>query len=235
MYFRECDRHNYLREKRPKSAISYLVLHYTSNDGDTARNNVDYFHSTALTNPASAHYFVDEREVACSVPWEYVAYHCGGKKYAGKAASFHTICRNYNSIGIEMCSRIDSGGGFYIKEETYKNAAEFTAKLMHDYNVSIDRVIRHYDVTGKSCPQPLVDNRAWDNFKKLVMKYYNGEVEKMPAVFQSIEEVPAGEFRECISELVKDGIIKGDGNGLNLTYENVRMLVFLRRMIKKYA
>lgn len=235
MYFKQCDEHNFLKEERGKSAIKYIVVHYTANDGDTARNNVDYYHREKLKNPASAHYFVDEREVACSVPWEFVAYHCGGQKYKGKNPSHYMLCRNFNSIGVEMCSRVDSGGGFYIKDETYKNAAEFVAGLMKTYNVKIDRVIRHYDVTGKQCPAPLVDARAWDNFKKLVLKYYNGEVAKVPTVYQSVDDIPAGEFRDCVSELVRDGIIKGDGNGLNLTYENVRMLVFLRRMIKKYA
>ena len=32
------------------------------------------------------------------------------------------------------------------------NAVELVKKLMAEYNIPADRVIRHYDVTGKPCP-----------------------------------------------------------------------------------
>ncbi|MFR7442983.1 MAG: hypothetical protein ACLUUO_05300 [Sellimonas intestinalis] len=36
---------------------------------------------------------------------------------------------------------------------------------MKQYNIPIDRVIRHYDVTGKLCPAYFVDETAWAAFK----------------------------------------------------------------------
>ena len=37
---------------------------------------------------------------------------------------------------------------------------------MKKYNIPIENVVRHYDVTGKLCPQPFVNNNAaWNNFK----------------------------------------------------------------------
>ena len=41
---------------------------------------------------------------------------------------------------------------------------------MSKWNIPIDRVIRHYDVTGKICPEPYVrDEAAWQNFKNRVI------------------------------------------------------------------
>ncbi len=42
---------------------------------------------------------------------------------------------------------------------------------MDKYGVPADRVIRHYDVTGKICPNPYVYNttvHTWDEFKRLI-------------------------------------------------------------------
>ena len=47
--------------KRPNSAIKYLVIHYTSGKGDTAKANCSYFYS--VYRGASAHYFVDEDSI----------------------------------------------------------------------------------------------------------------------------------------------------------------------------
>ena len=78
--------------------IRYIVIHYTSNDGDTAKNNVDYYARASLK--ASAHYYVDEYEIWQSVKEGDTAYHCGTETNYK-----HEWCRNSNSIGIEICSR----------------------------------------------------------------------------------------------------------------------------------
>ena len=41
-------------------------------------------------------------------------------------------------------------------------------ELMDKYGLDSSRVLRHYDVMGKKCPAPWVnDPRAWMNFKSL--------------------------------------------------------------------
>lgn len=130
-----------------KSPVQYIVVHYTANKGDTARNNADYF--AREETKTSAHYFVDEKEVWQSVKDEDTAYHCGAKTYK------HPLCRNYNSIGVEMCIW-DKGGK--VRPGTVEKAAEVVRGLMARYNVPLERVLRHYDVTGKNCPLPMVEN-----------------------------------------------------------------------------
>lgn len=147
---------------RNTSTIKYIVIHYTANNGDTAAGNGNYFKNNIVKS--SAHYFVDEKNVLQSVPDNYAAYHCGALCYK------HKYCRNSNSIGIELCSYKDNKGNYYFATETIDNAIELTKQLMKKYNISVDNVIRHYDVTGKICPAPFVNNNiAWTNFKaKLV-------------------------------------------------------------------
>ena len=57
--------------KRPISSIKYIVIHYTSNDGDTDEANANYFKRNV---GVSSHYFVDDDSITRSVPDNYVAY-----------------------------------------------------------------------------------------------------------------------------------------------------------------
>lgn len=128
---------------RSFSAIKYIVVHYTANDGDTAENNGNYFKNNYVG--ASAHYFVDDDSVCQSVPDNYIAWHCGANSYK------HSECRNGNSIGVELCDH-RKNGVVYPTNETIANALELVESLMKKYNVPKANVIRHYDVTGKLCP-----------------------------------------------------------------------------------
>ena len=157
MKYKACNSTNF--KKGRISDIKFIVIHFTANNGDTAKNNADYFANNNNLS-ASAHYFVDEKEVWQSVNDGDTAWHCGGTSYK------HPSCRNANSIGVEMCSRKDSSGKYYIKEETIKNTIELVKTLMAEHNIPIENVIRHYDVTGKNCPAPLVENAdKWVEFK----------------------------------------------------------------------
>lgn len=144
-----------------KKSNTYIVIHFTGNNGDTAKGNTTYFKST--NRGASAHYFVDTKEIWQCVEDTNTAWHCGTK------GTYYCDCRNNNSIGIEMCS-VKENGVFKIPEATIYNTIELTKSLMKKYNIPASRVIRHYDVTHKMCPEPFVrDINQWNDFKsKLV-------------------------------------------------------------------
>lgn len=158
------------------SRIKYIVIHYTANNGDTALGNTNYFKSY---RGASAHYFVDEKSIYQSIEDKNIAWHCGANSYR------HRDCRNYNSLGVELCS-IKVNGKYAFKPETVKNAVELVKTLMAKYKVPIDRVIRHYDVTGKRCPEPFVaDEKAWQNFKSQLTNTKPTEAEDDEVVTES--------------------------------------------------
>lgn len=155
------NRANYGRQ-RPTSDIKYIVIHYTANDGDTDENNGKYFANNVTKS--SAHYFVDDDSITQSVPDNYVGYSVGGNRYANYkqtgGAKFYKTCNNSNSISIELCDDVKNGV-IYPSAKTIANALDLARLLMRKYNVPADRVIRHFDVTGKICPAYWVDNAKW--------------------------------------------------------------------------
>lgn len=144
--------------------VRYIVIHFTANDGDTDEGNAKYFNS--VNRKASAHYFVDEDSVTKVVKDEDTAWHCGDtQKYNNDGATYKNLCSNNNSIGVEMCSD-KIRNSYVITKETQKNTIELVRMLMKKHNVPIENVIRHYDVTGKICPEPFVKSATeWTLFK----------------------------------------------------------------------
>lgn len=138
--------------------IRYIVVHYVGALGG-AEANCKYFHS--VNRGASAHYFVGHAgEVWQCVLDEDCAWHCGARNYV------HATCRNDNSIGVEMCCRQDAKGNWYFEATTIASTIDLVKELMAKYDIPVEHVIRHFDVTGKVCPQPFVkDNNAWRAFK----------------------------------------------------------------------
>ncbi len=152
--FRQAARGNYFPGRA--GPIRYIVVHYTANRGDTAKNNADYFARTVTKT--SAHYFVDESEIWQSVLETDTAWHCGSDYPQ------HPCCRNYNSIGVEMCNSVGR-----VPEATRERTVAFVRELMVRYGIPKENVLRHFDVTGKWCPAPWVNDRGeWEKFKTML-------------------------------------------------------------------
>lgn len=169
--------------------VEWIVMHYTANDGDSSAANASYF-QRPLDPVASAHYFVDDREIVQSVPEDYVAYHCGAKQY------FHPTCRNANSIGVELCDTVRNGT-VMATERTLDNAAQLVSRLLKKYGLGTERVITHYDVTHKLCPAYWVQDRS--GFEKFLNRV------------QEVEEVTEKSYvlvndrKVDVERILKDG------------------------------
>lgn len=155
--------------------IKYIVLHYVGALGG-AEANCGYYASKYIG--ASAHYFVGfDGEIWQSVEDGDIAWHCGAKNY------LHPECRNSNSIGIELCVRNKGSQNadsqdWYFEDATVKAAEELVRYLMEKYEVDEEHVIRHYDITGKICPNPYVYNHTehkWDEFKEKISENVDSE------------------------------------------------------------
>lgn len=136
--------------------IDYIVVHYVG-AVSTAYNNASYF--STVDRQASAHYFVDESEIWRVVAEKDIAWHCGS------SYGYYNDARNSNSIGIEMCCKYVNGY-LDIIPAVEDATAELVRDLMARYNIPADRVVRHWDVTRKECPEPMVSSYArWLAFK----------------------------------------------------------------------
>ena len=237
--------------QRMLSKIKYIVVHYTANDGDSDEGNGNYFANHIVE--ASAHYFVDGDSITQSVPDDYVAYSVGGGKYADcnktGGGKLYGQCTNLNSISVELCDEVKNGKSDF-SAATIENAVELIKTLMKKYNVDINRVIRHFDVNGKPCPKPYVNNTEWQKFKEkitesedLTMTQYNElkkENEALKAeilalknivgdVYKTIDDVPEY-YKPTVKRLVDEGAIKGTAeNNLNLPEILVRAFVIAER------
>ena len=110
---------------------------------------------------ASWHYQVDEGKIYQSFPDETHAWHAGGSY--GKYLPYN----NRNSIGIEMCI---NGDGNY--DGAMANDAKLVANLMHKYNLTLKNVVRHYDTSGKICPNYMIETNRYDEFIQKVSNEY---------------------------------------------------------------
>ncbi len=159
----------------------WVVFHWTANEGKgaDALANARYFQRATVA--ASAHYCVDDIRVVRCIPDDEMAYHVGAKKYTPWCIEHIGKSPNAKTIGIEMC--VNQGASFW---QMYSNAVRLTADLLNKYNLPTDRVIRHYDVTGKLCPAFMVSDakakqymartakEAWATFLKDVNRIRKG-------------------------------------------------------------
>jgi len=175
LVYKKCNTANF--DSRGGCDIKKIVIHYTGDKGATAKNELDYF--AREKTGTSAHYFVDDKIIAHSVKNRDRAWHCGlgGGTFESSHHPKYGIVTNSNSIGIEVC--VDKKG--HIKYETYKNVCKLVQWLMALYNIEGKNVVRHYDVTGKACPNAktinksgkvsrttLLNNRHWKAWRKKV-------------------------------------------------------------------
>lgn len=146
---------------RPGTALEQvngIVIHYTANPGTTAKQNRDYFEGLSLSGEtsASSHFVIGiDGEIVQCIPCNEIAYASND--------------RNADTIAIECCIPDETGR---FTDATYDTLLHLTAWLIGRYDLTIDDVIRHYDVTGKDCPKYYVENpSAWEQMKADISAY----------------------------------------------------------------
>lgn len=154
----------------------WIIEHFVGATGQ-AFGNSNYFKS--VYRGASAHYFVDPNNIVQVVEDDTPAWHVGDAYRTGKGAYngyYGYGATNNNCIGIEMCQDTSTGKDVWHWEfapETVEKAKWLTKQLQKKYNIPDERVIRHYDVSGKLCPGNWQWNdwQKWKNFKAELAGY----------------------------------------------------------------
>lgn len=146
----------YSRPGEKQQSVKQIVVHWVGNAGSSALGNRNYFESLKSKGIyASSQYIVGLKgEIIRCIPENEVAYHAGNR----------TV--NRNSIGIETCHP-DWSGKF--ADSTYQSLVALCVDICRRYGISVNQIIRHYDVTGKDCPRYYVQNpKEWIQFKNEV-------------------------------------------------------------------
>lgn len=154
----------------------WIVIHYFGGLS-TALECADWF-CNPCNRSGSADFCVDDEHIIQVNPNldKYNTWHCGGGLQGNIRHAYHGICKNCNSIGIEMRPYNDHGNviaaknaGWYFHQQTVDNTIDLVRYLMSKYNIDTEHVIMHADVTGKYCPAPFLDDISqWENFKKRI-------------------------------------------------------------------
>lgn len=154
-------------KRRPgtkNGGIKFIVVHDTGNPGSekwgpaTAKANVQYYIATANDEEASAHYFVDDREIIECIPPDEVAYHV---IYDKPTDNFiYGDDANSCAIGVEICY----GLGIDM-ERCYWNAVWLINHLLNQYGLTPLHVTAHtiLDPTRKTDPAAALKQagRSW--------------------------------------------------------------------------
>lgn len=138
--------------KSPNRNIKYLIIHYTAGSTSAAGSAKAMKRYWEKARNASADFGVDDGGA--------VQFNPDPSNYYCWAVSGGNGIYNSNSISIEICSNLKKGTdvkhpnheGWYFTEASLDNAVKLAKILMKKYNIPIERVVRHYDVTKKLCP-----------------------------------------------------------------------------------
>ena len=228
--------------------IRYIVVHDTGNPSRGANATAHYNYFNGGDRSSSADFFVDDTQVLCvNDYYKYYTWHCGDGR--GKYG-----ITNRNSVGIEFCINVDSD-----RDKTLERTAQLVRELIQELNIPIDRVVRHYDASRKNCPQSMSGNgwAQWYKFKEklkgedLTMAQYEelkNEISQLtetvkvlatelhdlkhPMIYNYIDNNMPEWAREAVSWAVENGILNGDGKGLNLDDKDIRYITMMYRMRK---
>jgi N-acetylmuramoyl-L-alanine amidase len=200
--------------RRPGLAMvpQYLTIHSTANPNSTAQDERGWLINPKNDRTASWHICVDEKEAVEAIPLNEVSWHAGdGVKGTGNRAS----------IAIEIC---ESGN----RQKTLENTIQLVAKILKERGWNTNKLRRHYDWSGKSCPRILMANNwaGWEQFKRNVQKELSGGGN----VTQD-KNTPSAWAKEAWEWAKKEGITDGTRPKDNLTREE--FAVVLKRLADK--
>ena len=158
----------YSRPQIPLKEVKKIAVHYVGNPNTSALANRNYFENCKEGGRyVSSHYIVGLKgEVIQCIPtdeWSYCTNQANGY-----------------SISIECCHPKSDG---VFNDSTYVSLCELCAMLLKKYNLTTDDLIRHFDITQKTCPlhwtptkyqSEAVATARWNRFKQDVQTVMNG-------------------------------------------------------------
>ena len=176
-----------------------ITLHETATPGATAENSFQYFNREYVG--ASAHVFVDWNERIQMVPYNESAWHAG-------------TTANCRYIGVEMCH--PEGHNPEQFKKVWDGTVELFAELLKQFNLSVDDINTHHEISLKWGETDHVDPTAFlaeygediNSFKKAVENKLNGDDLTM-AQYDELKKMiqdqcmKIGELTAKVNELVK--------------------------------
>ena len=131
--------------------------------GNDCIQNRNYFAGLEQSHKtkASSHFVIGlDGEIVQCIPCNEIAYASNN--------------RNSDTIAIECCIPDDTGK---FNDSTYQSLIQLTTWLIGRYDLGIEDVIRHYDVTGKNCPKYLWNMRVHGKIFMMIWRLTSKKME----------------------------------------------------------
>lgn len=167
------------------SKVRFIVSHDIGNGGSTARNNRNYFNNHQPS--ASAHTFIDDKEILEIVPLWEKAWHVQYNKPIDNQMFGDDA--NDCAIGVELCH-----GGSIDFSEAYKRYVWYHAYLCKQFGLNPYKdIVGHYTLDPQRRSDPLnafkLRGISWNKFISDVVDALGGKVAEAPKTQVKIEVV----------------------------------------------
>ena len=224
------------------------LLRYVGPDDGLLGENLYGNHWNRPGLAACVHAFIGRRadgtvDTYQTLPWNYRGWHCGRSG-------------NDTHISFEICEDGLTDEDYF--RQTYQAAVELTAYLCQTYGLdpmAPGVVVDHAEGNDLGIASNHSDVRHWwsrfgatmDDFRQDVDNYMKGMIEMTMSkeelrkmieevfeeqrsrnIYPNLDDVPDW-ARPAVEKLVTGGIIQGDGNALNLSYDFCRIITVLKR------
>lgn len=157
--------------KSPNRIPLYLAIHFTAGSSSKSGTALNVY-NTFVSRSASADFAVDDQNMVQFNPdiRNYYCWAVGDAKYKySQGGNLYGKATNKNTISIEICSTCTpptstalsaaNHHGWSFTEGALNNAVVLAKMIMKKFNIPLDRVVRHYDISGKLCPGII----GWNN------------------------------------------------------------------------
>ena len=142
---------------RGHNQIAWIIVRCTGDYGSQgcAKKTADAMQTWKRT--VSTHYLVGDDAIYQTVKDKHAAWHCPYDN-SNKCAASNSV-----SIGVDLVEHKRNPRSHSVKDRDWhftdkviRDDARLVAMLADKYNIPMDHIVRHFDVTGKWCPRPFV-------------------------------------------------------------------------------
>ena len=143
-------------------SVRYIAVHYTAGSSSRAGSAMAV-RKVFMSRSASADFVVDDEQIVQINP-DLSGYYCwavGDKKnISSGGGQLYGQATNRNTVSIEVCSNLakqtsasmPNHSGWSFSDAALSHAVRLVRYLMVMYGIPKERVVRHYDISGKLCP-----------------------------------------------------------------------------------
>ena len=143
--------------------IKYLAIHFTAGSNSKPGKALNSY-GVFMSREASADFAVDDRDMVQFNPdiRNYYCWAVGDSLKKNKGGKLYSRANNKNTVSIEICSTCSPStskavntpnhSGWSFTDAAINNAVKLARIIMKTYNIPLENVVRHYDITGKLCP-----------------------------------------------------------------------------------